>query len=389
MATQSALYVDPPVVPRLPYGLFSVVQDRSGGNSHWLQGVETESDACVTPLPYGNGWCAISSLRGTPEAQRVTITGTPTGGSFTLSFRGETTAAIPYNATAAQVSTALEALPSIGANGVAVLNGPLPGTAVNITFIGPNVAGNIDQMTATGSFTGGTTPAVAVTTVTPGTLTAKTISDAVISSSGTTSAMPVTVYTLRECGTVGDDAQARAMSMFNAAEQTTVEAWFWAAFANSGTTGAYPSHLLTVQDLTGGTARTSVKAGLAELEGYMGHHYAGIPIVHVDREVGSMLGSSQSIERHPPRLESIQGAWVSAGGGYGTTGPANTNPTAGEVWMYATGQIAMYSGAANLYGPFLQQDATGLFYNKQVVMVERQYLFLIDCVVAAVRAQLQ
>src|ERR1044072_3614011 len=63
------------------------------------------------------------------EAQTVTITGTPTGGTFTLTLSGETTAGIAYNATAAAVESALEALPSLAAADVTVTGGPGPGTA--------------------------------------------------------------------------------------------------------------------------------------------------------------------------------------------------------------------------------------------------------------------
>lgn len=50
----------------------------------------------------------------TDEIQTVTITGGPTGGSFTLTFSGQTTAAIPYNATALQIQAALQALSNVG-----------------------------------------------------------------------------------------------------------------------------------------------------------------------------------------------------------------------------------------------------------------------------------
>lgn len=102
------------------------------------------------------------------EVQSVTITGGPTAGTFTLSFGGSTTAAIAYNATAAAVASALEALPTIGAGNVTASGGPLPGTAVAVTFVNSLGATNVEQMTATSSLTGGTTPAVAVSTTTQG-----------------------------------------------------------------------------------------------------------------------------------------------------------------------------------------------------------------------------
>ncbi|MFJ3043612.1 hypothetical protein [Streptomyces tendae] len=103
------------------------------------------------------------------EVQTVTITGGPTGGTYTLTFSGQTTAAIPYNATAAQVKTALEALSNVNAGDVAVSGGPHPGTAVVVTFGGQYLGEDVAQMTASGTgLTGGTTPAVAVATTTAG-----------------------------------------------------------------------------------------------------------------------------------------------------------------------------------------------------------------------------
>jgi hypothetical protein len=116
-----------------------------------------------------------SSCGGTNEVQSVAITGAPTGGTFTLTFTppaggaSQTTAPIAYNATAAAVRTALAALPGIGSTAnVNTGGGPLPATAVSVTFQGTLGCRNIPQMTATAALTGGTTPAVAVTTTTSG-----------------------------------------------------------------------------------------------------------------------------------------------------------------------------------------------------------------------------
>lgn len=109
-----------------------------------------------------NGAAAVS------EVQQVAITGTPTGGTFSLTFAGQTAAAIPYNATSAQVQTALRALSNIGATGVNVTGGPGPGTPFVITFAGPLAGKNVPQITALGAFTGGTSPAINTSTTTPG-----------------------------------------------------------------------------------------------------------------------------------------------------------------------------------------------------------------------------
>jgi hypothetical protein len=104
------------------------------------------------------------------EAQTVTITGTPTGGTFTLTHEGSTTAGIAFNATAATVRAALEALPGLTPGDVTVTGGPGPGTPYVVTF--NQGGGDVAQMTASGaSLTGGSSPAVAVTTTTAGTST--------------------------------------------------------------------------------------------------------------------------------------------------------------------------------------------------------------------------
>ena len=72
---------------------------------------------------------------GTNERQTVTVTGTPTGGTFKLSFNGNSSGNIAYNADAPTVEAALEAITGIGDGDVRVLGGPLPGTPVTVDFI--------------------------------------------------------------------------------------------------------------------------------------------------------------------------------------------------------------------------------------------------------------
>lgn len=100
---------------------------------------------------------------GVNEIQTVTITGTPTGGTFTLSYDGNTTAAIAFNASFVTVQAALEALPRIGAGNIDCTGGPLPGTPVAVRFKDRLGVRPVLLMSATSSLTGGTTPAIAVT----------------------------------------------------------------------------------------------------------------------------------------------------------------------------------------------------------------------------------
>jgi hypothetical protein len=121
------------------------------------------SDGIAVKRMFDEGWSVPGN-----EVQTVTITGAPTGGSFTLTYSGQTTGAIAFDATAAAVAAALEGLSNIGAGDVTTAGGPFPGTAVTVEFTGALAGVNVAQMTATSSLTGGTSPAVTVSTVTEG-----------------------------------------------------------------------------------------------------------------------------------------------------------------------------------------------------------------------------
>jgi len=100
---------------------------------------------------------------GVNERQTVTITGSPTGGHYHLSYGGQTTADIAYNATAANVQAALEALSTIGTGNVTCTGGPGPDTPVAVTFTGDLGGSNLSLMTIDASgLTGGTSPAGSV-----------------------------------------------------------------------------------------------------------------------------------------------------------------------------------------------------------------------------------
>lgn len=96
------------------------------------------------------------------EIQTVTISGVPTGGTFDLVFDGERTALLPFNATAAAVQTALEALPNIDPGDVTVTGGPGPATPYVVTFGGQYGETSVAMFVPESQLTGGTTPAVSV-----------------------------------------------------------------------------------------------------------------------------------------------------------------------------------------------------------------------------------
>jgi hypothetical protein len=103
----------------------------------------------------------------TNEVQTATVTGGPTGGTFTLTWSGQTTAPIAYNATAAAVEAALEALSNLSPADVTVTGAN--GGPFTVTFGGAQTGTDVAAMTASGAgLTGGTTPGVTIATATAG-----------------------------------------------------------------------------------------------------------------------------------------------------------------------------------------------------------------------------
>ena len=104
---------------------------------------------------------------GTNEIQTVTITGSPTGGTFTLTFMGATTSAIAYNAASSAVQTALQALATIG-SGNATVTGSAGGP-YTVTFTGALAEQNVPMLTGSGAgLTGGSSPSVSIAATTEG-----------------------------------------------------------------------------------------------------------------------------------------------------------------------------------------------------------------------------
>jgi len=120
-------------------------------------------------VPTGSSTVLVTSTSYSTDAvQDITLTGNPTGGTFTLTFGGQTTGAIAYNATAATVQAALQALSSIGSGNVAVTAAP-SGTGWEVRFTGAMANSYEGAIIGNGaSLTGGTSQVVAVATVSAG-----------------------------------------------------------------------------------------------------------------------------------------------------------------------------------------------------------------------------
>ena len=91
--------------------------------------------------------------------QSIVLNGSPTGGTFAVSYQGQQTANIAFNATNATVQAALVALSTIGAGGCTVTGGPGPATPWVVTFVSTSAT----AITATvNNLTGGTAPDIGI-----------------------------------------------------------------------------------------------------------------------------------------------------------------------------------------------------------------------------------
>jgi hypothetical protein len=85
----------------------------------------------------------------------------PAGGTFTLSFEGDTTGPLPFDASAATVQAALEGLPGIAPGDVVVSEGPASTDVFRVAFTGALGATDVPSITADGSLLHGTQQAFA------------------------------------------------------------------------------------------------------------------------------------------------------------------------------------------------------------------------------------
>lgn len=120
-----------------------------------------EENATVLGLLRPNA--TVTTTGAVAEVQTVTISGTPTGGTFPLTLPGYGTYTAAYNVSTAALQTALQTafgIATIGVTGTA-------GTSYVVNF-GAG-AGNVPTMVTNGaSLTGGASPNASVATTTPG-----------------------------------------------------------------------------------------------------------------------------------------------------------------------------------------------------------------------------
>lgn len=357
----------------LPFGLFSVFSMRPASSDRWESGVQWETITC-DPVDGIGAWVPELS-----EVQTVTITGAPTGGTFTLTYSGQTTATIAYNAAASLVQTRLENLSNIEVGDVTVAGAN--GGPYTVTFRQNLVdSGDVPAMTANGAaLTGGTSPAVEVAETTKGTSTTGLPKDLAANKGTDGAATEFTVYGHFHCSPVGYSVQAAqdmATMHLLSREEARVEQAFW-----TGDLGNHP-HLFGSTVLGGGAVQPSV--GIALLEDWIATNYGSLGIMHMTRGSATVLAAEDLVAASAGRLATTLGTPVVAGSGYDNTSPAGVAASAGHAWIYVSPAIFGYRSE-----PFTSSNRAGDLFdsgqNDLYAVAERTYLLGFDpCGSAAV-----
>lgn len=136
-------------------------------------------------------------------------------------------------------------------------------------------------------------------------------------------------------------------------------------------------------DLTPAGGAVTPQQGMALLEGHASWNYAGVPTLHAPRGVGSLLSQNNQIQRDGQRFLTAQGSKFASGGGYqvANVSPTNTVPTAGELWMYVSGEVVVARGE------LIAQTQMNRDTNEIFALVERLYVAAYDCYKSAVRVK--
>lgn len=368
------------------FGLMSWALTPATENDRWTQGMAWRPERCTSVRSYNA--CANGDIA---EAQTVTITGGPTGGTFTLTYSGQTTAGIAYNAAAGAVQSALEALSNIAPGDVTVTGGPGPGTPYVVTFRAG--MGSVVQMTGSAAgLTGGAAPAVNVVTTTPGyNLFGPSYG---VGPSGTVYYQPQVLRVEDICPALNSDREqdeARVRRQAEAVTSWTVARELWTGEHSNTNAFDTPEAANQVNArLTGGLGVQEVAGvheplhGLGALEqaarGQLGS--LGMDVwIHMPITLVPLLEGA--IIRDGTGLFTKTGARVIADAGYPGTDPDDA-VQAGALWMYATGPVEVRVQSRVSVSQFVDQRN-----NRVITTADRFYAATFDpCVLHGVAVDL-
>lgn len=187
---------------------------------------------------------------------------------------------------------------------------------------------------------------------------------------------PFEVYAGAACDPVGvteNELRTRAIDTLQAGESQNVERRIWADEAPAIMAGADT-------EVVAATA-TSLALAIGRLESFLYTDYASQGVLHLPRFLGAYADSLDLVHEQGTALRTRLGTPV-VFGDYPNTGPDGSAPTAGSVWIAATGDVLIRRTSVDA----LTDKSTSWFdptTNNATAVVVRDYLVTFDEVAAA------
>lgn len=204
------------------------------------------------------------------------------------------------------------------------------------------------------------------------------------------SGAPFIVYSAIECSPVGlanwgeEYLRRQLYDRLVAGEQATVESVF-----SQGLVGQFPS-LSGNPDVVNLGNAASLTVGVGMLESWLYARYGVTGVIHAPMYAAPFFLNAYLIERDRPG-----GTWYTPAltevslGNYANLGPSGQAPASGDVWLYITGQVAVYrTPDSELFEPAPMGQLINRSTNVITIVMEREYVVTFDCYVAAVQVQL-
>ena len=222
-----------------------------------------------------------------------------------------------------------------------------------------------------------------------------------------TAAQAFSVYAWVACSPVGhgdqlEDLVARTRQLLTNGEGRAVEQVFWTGTAANGTIFphlaanaqqlATPMGAMTVELQAAAAVQTTgapvdVVEALGLLEGYLGSCYGGEGVIHVPAQALAHLDAYSLVRAEGAVLRTRAGHKVAVYGSNNRQGPTGANPTAGQAWFYATGNVVFRRSGVKELGR-RPADFVGRADNSTVYVVERTYVLDWDCCLGAAQVSL-
>jgi hypothetical protein len=172
---------------------------------------------------------------------------------------------------------------------------------------------------------------------------------------------PITVYFgIKRTGQSYDVGEAQVRQVMEDAGEYAIEKYLWEQMVAAEPPVAFPKKYTTGSPLID---------ALAAIEGWLGSHYHGTGVIHMNRGAAAALGGT--LVRDGTHLATLTGTPVVAGAGYNLG--VLEDPEDEPIVMFGSGAVVVRSGDIDVV------SAWNLAINDELVLGERTYVVGWDC----------